>query len=160
MSSSKYHPWLFRFAVLTAFVSLLPSVMGALVTTLDAGMAFPDWPSSDGHNMFLYPWFKSAGDKFLEHGHRLAGTLIGFVTIGLVIVAFKTEERKWVKGLALAILLGVIFQGILGGVRVLANQDVMALIHGAFAAVVFTMICCLILFTSKSWIHFQNVKTG
>lgn len=158
MSSSNYHPWLHRFAVITAVVSLLPIVIGALVTTFDAGMAFPDWPSSDGHNMFLYPWLKSAGDKFLEHGHRLAGSLIGLVSIAMVVMVLKTENRKWVKGLAASILLCVIIQGILGGARVLADQRGMALVHSAFAAVVFTMICSLILFTGKSWIDFKEEK--
>ena len=49
-----YQPWLHRYAALTAATALLlPILMGALVTTLDAGMAFPDYPTSDGHNMFL-----------------------------------------------------------------------------------------------------------
>ncbi len=86
MSSPTYQPWVFRLAVLTAGVALLPIVMGGLVTTLQAGMAFPDWPSSDGHGMLSYPWLKSTGDKFLEHGHRLAGMLIGCVSIVLAIV--------------------------------------------------------------------------
>ena len=75
MNQTAFHPWLHRLAVLTAVVALLPIVMGALVTTKDAGMAFRDWPSSDGHGMLAYPWLKSAGDKFLEHGHRLGGVL-------------------------------------------------------------------------------------
>jgi len=43
----------------------LPILAGALVTTTDAGMAFAIGPSSDGHNMFLYPWLNSVGEKFL-----------------------------------------------------------------------------------------------
>ena len=58
MSAPSYIPWLHRLAVLTACVALLPILLGALVTTKDAGMAFPDWPSSDGHNMLFYPWLK------------------------------------------------------------------------------------------------------
>jgi heme a synthase len=158
MSSPTYHPWLHRFAVITAVVSLLPIIMGALVTTFDAGMAFPDWPSSDGHNMFFYPWLESAGDQFLEHGHRLAGSLIGFISILLFVIAMKTEERKWVKVVAFSILIGIIIQGILGGVRVLVDERVMALIHASFAAIVFTLISCLILFTSRSWLKDQSEK--
>ncbi len=61
---------------------LLPISVGAVVTTVDAGMAFADWPTSDGHGMLAYPWLKSTGDKFLEHGHRLAGMLIGVMSLG------------------------------------------------------------------------------
>src|SRR5262245_4864090 len=49
MTSAQYNPWVHRLAVLTACAALLPIVMGALVTTTDAGMAFRDWPTSDGH---------------------------------------------------------------------------------------------------------------
>src|ERR1700679_313030 len=110
MSSDDCHPWFHRFAVLTLCVAVVPIVVGALVTTLGAGMAFPAWPSSDGHNMLLYPWLKSAGDKFLEHGHRLAGMLIGLVSIALTITAWRVERRTWVKWLATGVLFGVCLQ--------------------------------------------------
>src|SRR5579871_3090818 len=110
--------WLHRLAVLTACVALVPVLMGALVTTKDAGMAFRDWPTSDGQNMFLYPWLKAAGDKFLEHGHRLAGILIGITSIALAAVAWNVERRQWVVWLVSGVLVAVIAQGILGGIRV------------------------------------------
>src|SRR5258708_8649256 len=91
MSSNPATPWLHRLAVLTVSLALLPILMGALVTTKDAGMAFPDWPNSDGHNMLLYPWLKSAGERFLEHGHRLGGVFIGLVSIGLAGTAPRQE---------------------------------------------------------------------
>ena len=85
------------------------------MTTLKAGMAFADWPTSDGQNMLLYPWLNDLRntDKFVEHGHRLAGMLIGFVSIGLVIVTFLKEQRRWVRGFSVAILISVIGQGLL-----------------------------------------------
>ena len=101
MTTSSSDRWLHRYAVLTAAVALLPIGMGALVTTLDAGMAFMDWPTSDGQNMFLYPWLKdfhANRDKFVEHGHRLAGSLIGLISIGLVVFTLKRESRTWVRG--------------------------------------------------------------
>ena len=49
-------------AVITAVVSLAPIGLGSLVTTLGAGMAFPDWPTSDGQGMMAYPWLQSSGD--------------------------------------------------------------------------------------------------
>lgn len=110
-----YHPWLHRLAVSTAILALLPIVVGALVTTKGAGMAFPDWPTSDGHGMFAYPWLKSAGDKFLEHGHRLAGIAIGIASIVLCGALASKESRTWVKTLGGIVLAGVIVQGLLGG---------------------------------------------
>ena len=152
MTTNDYHPWLHRFAVMTAAVALLPIVIGALVTTLNAGMAFPDWPSSDGQGMFAYPWLKSAGDKFVEHGHRLAGILIGLFSIGLTVAVWKFEKRTWVRVAGTLVLLCVTGQGLLGGARVLANDPRIAMVHGGFAAWVFTLMASVALITSRSWL--------
>jgi cytochrome c oxidase assembly protein subunit 15 len=108
-------------------------------------MAFADWPTSDGHHMLLYPWLKSTGDKFLEHGHRLAGMLIGIVSLLFTGWAFLVDRRPAMGRFAVLVLLGVIAQGVLGGMRVRMNQDDMALLHGNFAAWVFTAMCLTVL---------------
>lgn len=146
--------WLSRYAALTAVVALLPIGMGALVTTLDAGMAFLDWPTSDGQNMFLYPWlrdFHANRDKFVEHGHRLAGSLIGLFSIGLVILTRRCELRGWVRAASLGILGAVVLQGLLGGFRVIADARVAALVHGLFASLIFSAMTLFALATSSKW---------
>ena len=155
MSEPNYNPAVHRLAVATTVVALLPIVVGAVVTTMKWGMAFLDWPSSDGHPMLLYPWFRDIAegrlDKAAEHGHRLAGIVIGVTSIGLVLVTWAKERRLWVKLTAAGVLLAVIVQGILGGQRVVHNEQLLALIHGSFAALVFTLMAALALFTSRSW---------
>jgi len=153
MTSPDYHPWVCRLAIVTACAALVLTIpMGAQVTTTGAGMAFPDWPTSDGHNMFLYPWLQSAGDKFLEHGHRLAGSLVGMLSIALAFVTWKLESRRWVRFLGLAVLGTVIFQGILGGKRVLLDARGLALLHGVFASWTFALMISAALVTSRGWI--------
>jgi len=159
MSSNPHTPWLHRLAVLTVCVALLPILMGTLVTTKDAGMAFPDWPSSDGHNMLTYPWLKSAGAKFLEHGHRLAGILIGLASIALAIVAWRDESRAWVRRLTYGILLAVIAQGILGGQRVLLDQRGLAFVHGSFAALVMALMASIAVVTSRDWFAASGIPS-
>ena len=131
---------------------MLPIVLGGLVTTLQAGMAFADWPSSDGHGMLSYPWLKSTGDKFLEHGHRLAGILIGCMSILLAAVLWSCEQRTWVRWCGPAVLLCVIAQGILGGQRVLLDELGLAFLHGNFANLVFAFMAAVALFTSRGWL--------
>lgn len=146
--------WLTRYAVLTAAVALLPIGMGTLVTTLDAGMAFLDWPTSDGQNLFLYPWlqdFHANRDKFVEHGHRLAGSLIGLFSIGLVTLTLRRESRGWVRAFAIGILAAVVVQGLLGGFRVIADARVAALVHGLFASLIFSAITVFALATGSKW---------
>jgi heme a synthase len=151
MRSARYRPLLFGLAVVTAATALLPIVVGALVTSHKAGMAFPDWPTSDGQGMFAYPWLKSAGDKFIEHGHRLAGILIGCVSIVFAVACFTLEPRRWVRWCGVGVLLAVITQRMLGGGRVLADARAIAMFHGAFAAAVFTFMSSAALFLSRSW---------
>ncbi len=154
MTTASSDRWLPRYAVLTAAIALLPIGMGALVTTLDAGMAFLDWPTSDGQNMFLYPWlrdFHANRDKFVEHGHRLAGSLIGMFSIGLVALTRRRESRGWVRALAIGILAAVVLQGLLGGFRVIADARVAALIHGLFASLIFSTITLFALVTGSKW---------
>lgn len=143
--------WLHRLAWLTAIIALLPISLGAVVTTVDAGMAFADWPTSHGQGMLAFPWLQSQGDEFLEHGHRLAGMLVGLVTLALTAVAFSTECRGQVRGVVAGILVGVIAQGLLGGWRVLADERVIALLHALFAAVVFSLMALLIVMTGRQW---------
>lgn len=159
-SQPEYQPLLHRVALVTTCVALCTVVIGAITTTLGAGMAFPDWPSSDGHNMFFYPWLRSAGDKFLEHGHRLAGIAIGLCSIALTVVLWMREDRLGVTLAGVAVLLSVILQGILGGMRVLANDPRLAMVHGSFAALVFSLMAAIALWTSRSWLRQkQNVIT-
>jgi len=160
MRSPGYRPILHRLALLTAATALLPIVVGALVTTLDAGMAFRDWPTSDGYTLFAYPWLRSASDKFVEHGHRLAGIVIGCVSIVFAACTWILESRRWVRWCGVGVLLAVVAQGLLGGGRVLADERIIALFHGAFAAAVFAFMSSVALFLSRSWFEPPAVPTG
>lgn len=152
MNSTTYHPWLHRIAIATALVALLPIVVGALVTTLNAGMAFYDWPSSDGYGMFSYPWLKSTGDKFIEHGHRLAGIVIGLMSMLLAATVWRVERRRWVRWMGTLVLLGVIVQGLIGGGRVRLDARILAMFHGSFAAVVLALMAVVVMVTGRTWL--------
>ena len=138
-------------AVATALVSLAPIGLGSLVTTLGAGMAFPDWPTSDGQGMLAYPWLQSSGDKFVEHGHRLAGMLVGFCSIGLCAVAWLGKSSRGVRYAVVAVLAGVIVQGLLGGLRVRLDRQVVAFGHSVFGCLVFVSLWMVSSATSQSW---------
>jgi len=156
MSEVRFRPWLYRFAAATVGVAMVTLVFGTLTTSMKAGMAFRDWPTSDGQFMVTYPWlsdFARDWDKFLEHGHRLAGMAIGLWSIALVALVHKYEARRSVRLASLGILLGVIGQGLLGGLRVLRDNFDLAQIHGAFAAVVFSGMALVVTMLGRSWIN-------
>ncbi|MBX3354671.1 MAG: COX15/CtaA family protein [Phycisphaeraceae bacterium] len=106
------------FACVAASAILLLLITGGLVTGMKAGLAVPDWPSSFGHNMLLYPLSAMTGGVYYEHAHRLFGMLVGVTTLVLVGVVFRSESRVSVRVLAIALLLAVVVQGLLGALRV------------------------------------------
>jgi cytochrome c oxidase assembly protein subunit 15 len=156
--------WPHRVAVLLALVVFPLIWVGGLVTTYDAGMAVPDWPGTYGYNMFLYPietWLFGPFDLLVEHGHRLLGSLAGMIAIVLVAVTLMCETRKSVRWLAVAILLLVIAQGVLGGVRVLLDARSVAKIHGCLGPAFFATVVGFCVVTSRWWIRTgEQVQSG
>lgn len=154
---SKHDQLVHVLAVVTAVVSLAPIGLGSLVTTLGAGMAFPDWPTSDGQGMLAYPWLQSSGDKFVEHGHRLAGMLVGLCSITLCGVAFLGKSSRGVRMAVALVLAGVIVQGLLGGLRVRLDRQIVAFGHSVFGCLVFVSLWMVSLATGRGW---SQSRTG
>jgi cytochrome c oxidase assembly protein subunit 15 len=147
-------PWPHRWAVVLACATFPLLWVGGLVTTTDAGMAVPDWPSTYGYNLFLYPWqswLAGPWDLFVEHGHRLLASGVGLLTIGLVAVLWRSHERRWLRQLSLAALALVVFQGVLGGMRVLLDEQTLAMLHGCTGPLFFAITVAIVVFTSKTW---------
>src|SRR5436190_10251632 len=143
-----------RLAVVLACATFPLVWVGGLVTTTDSGMAVPDWPNTYGYNLFLYPWqtwLLGPWDLFIEHGHRLLASAVGMLTIGLLILLWRTETRRWMKGLGFAALGLVIFQGVLGGLRVLLDERTLAMLHGCTGPLFFALTVALVVFTSRTW---------
>lgn len=149
----RYNPVVHRAALLTSVATLLLIFMGGLVTSHGAGMSVPDWPNSYGYNMWLYPpsqWWNKGG-IFYEHSHRLMGTVVGMCAIVLAGLAWKMERRTWVRYLAYSVLGLVIFQGLLGGLRVIFVELKLAVIHAVVAQVFFCVTALAAMVTSKWW---------
>lgn len=136
---------------------------GGLVTGFDEGLAVADWPTSEGYNMFLYPLARMTGGVYLEHAHRLLGSLVGVVMLSLAIYTQFTERRGWVRGLVWLLGLAVLVQGVLGGLRVTgyftADVDagrmrpniVLGAIHGVFGQVIFAGLVALCVVSTARW---------
>jgi cytochrome c oxidase assembly protein subunit 15 len=146
-----FSPWPHRVAVSLACATFPLLFIGGLVTSLGAGLAVPDWPTTFGYNMFLYPWSKMIGGIFYEHSHRLIAACVGLLTIALAVTLWIKEDRRWLRWLGIGALAMVIFQGVLGGLRVVLLQHTLAIIHACFAQAFFALTVSLALFTSQDW---------
>jgi cytochrome c oxidase assembly protein subunit 15 len=87
--NSRYQP-----AVLTAFTTFLLIGLGGLVTSHEAGMSVPDWPTSYGYNMFVLPIQFWQGGVIYEHTHRLMASFLGVLVVALARWLGGNESRK------------------------------------------------------------------
>lgn len=100
--------------------SVLVLQAGGFTTSIRAGMAFLDWPLSNGS--VNPPGWLTEIDKFAEHSHRLAATVLGLFAIAIAIAHGLRETRRAVRLAAYALVGLVVLQGLLGGLRVLLDR--------------------------------------
>ncbi len=154
--TDRFSKWLNRFAWLTCVATLLLICSGGMVTSKGVGLAVPDWPTTFGYNMFLFPVSKWVGGILFEHTHRLIASAVGFLTIVLTIWIWRGESRHWVRNLGVIALAGVIFQGILGGLRVTMLKDEIGIFHACIAQAFLALLVVIALVTSKFWRRLSN----
>lgn len=124
---------------------------GGMVTSKGVGLAVPDWPTSFGYNMFLFPVSQWVGGIFFEHTHRLIASAVGFMTIILAVWIWRADDRRWLRNLGWAALAAVIVQGVLGGLRVTLLKDEIGIFHACLAQAYLGMLVVITLATSRSW---------
>ena len=140
MARTTDHPWLNKFAWLTAAATFLLIGLGGLVTSHEAGMAVPDWPTTYGYNMFLFPVRLWQCNIFYEHTHRLLASLVGLLTGMLALWLWLREPRGWLRWLGLGAFMAVVLQGVLGGLRVILLKDSIGIVHAILAQSLFVLV--------------------
>lgn len=138
-------------AVVLACWTFLLIIAGALVTSNDAGLSVPDWPTSFGS------WYKIpklvGGVKF-EHTHRMIAQVAGLLTIALAVWTWRSEKRRWMHILGFAALGTVIAQGVLGGITVLFYlPPAVSSAHATLAQTFFCIAVVVALFTGRKWVE-------
>ncbi len=168
VSSNQPRQWLPRFAIVTAAAVGPLLFVGGLVTSNNAGMAVPDWPTTFGAQMFFYPMgHETDPDVYLEHAHRLFGTLVGLSAIVLMLWAQMsgTSSTRWAKRFCIVVFALVCLQGVLGGMRVwletrLSGNDpqaavrvgrLLAMVHGVSAQLVFGCIIAAAAYLTQTY---------
>lgn len=129
-------------------------IAGGLVTSNDASLAVPDWPTSFGS--FHMP--RMTGGVLYEHGHRLIAATITLLIFGLAVWTWIADRQKYLRALTALAFVGVLAQAVLGGLSVLsANwadprwRLALATGHGVFGQIEFCLLASVAVLTSRSW---------
>ena len=154
-----------RLALFAAFASVWVFVLvalGAFTTSIGAGMAFADWPLSNG-SVNPPGWLTDIA-MFAEHSHRLSGATMGLIAITLAIWLHRTESRAWLRRLGWVGLIVVGLQGFIGGQRVMLDAmhvpgfemsfgQMLRVPHGVLAQLYICLLIAIAAACSKSWIE-------
>ena len=149
-----------RFIWFLASLTLFLICSGGMVTSKGVGLAVPDWPTTFGYNMFLFPVSGWVGGIFFEHTHRLLASGVGFLTIVLAFWLWRAESRKWMRLLGFAALAAVILQGILGGLRVTMLKDEIGIFHACLAQTFLGLLVFIGVARSRAWTSVQQGATS
>jgi cytochrome c oxidase assembly protein subunit 15 len=144
--------------VFTACATLVVITAGALVTSNDAGLSVPDWPTSFGY-LVKVPHF--VGGVRYEWSHRMvAGTLVS-LTLAIAIWTLLVEKRRWMRWLAAGAFCTVIAQATLGGMTVLFFQPPwLSTAHATVAQTFFCIAVAIALFTGRQWVEDPADRPG
>jgi cytochrome c oxidase assembly protein subunit 15 len=138
-----------KFVAASTFALLLA---GGMVTSTGSGLAVPDWPLSFGRVM---PPME--GGVLYEHGHRMVATFVGLLIVIEAVWLWRSEPRRWVKRLGWIATLGVVVQGLLGGLTVLLRlPDSISIGHAVTAELVFAITVVIAVACSVGW---QRART-
>ena len=156
--TDRRYRWLHRFAWFTSIATLFLICSGGMVTSKGVGLAVPDWPTTFGYNMFLFPVSKWVGGIFFEHTHRLVASTVGFLTIILAVWTWRVDPRRWMRNLGWGALGAVILQGVLGGLRVTMLKDEIGIFHALLAQAFLGILIIITLATSRLWQRLRDTE--
>lgn len=146
---TRFHAGLHRFAFVLSSCIFLLIIAGALVTSEDAGLSVPDWPTSFGS---IYKIPPMVGGVRFEHTHRMIAEGVGLLTILFCVAACLIDRRRWFRYLSLTAIGTVIAQGILGGLTVLYFLPwYISSAHAALGQTFFSIAVLMALYSARSW---------
>ena len=146
MPETEKSPGVHRFAVVTAAVTVLLLMAGALVTSNDAADSVPDWPLAYGR---IIP--PLVGGIRYEFAHRVFAATVSILTLILAFWLARSGTRI-ARKLGWTALGLVVAQALLGALRVLRGHPaITATMHATLAQIFFVTVVSLALLTSAWW---------
>jgi cytochrome c oxidase assembly protein subunit 15 len=95
---------------------------GALVRLTASGLGCPSWPTCDAGRWTTHPALGIHG--VIEFGNRLLTYVLVAIAVGTVVSVWQwTGATSAMRRLALALAIGIPFQGVIGGITVLTELN-------------------------------------
>ena len=148
-SPTAYRATQHLYCVALAFFTFLLLFAGGMVTSTNSGLSVPDWPTTFGKNMFLFPPSMMKGGIFYEHGHRLFASLVGLLTLINCAAFWIWDKRNWLRWTGVVAIVLVIIQGVLGGLTVKFKLPMVVSVAHACTAELFFMLTLFMAFVSS-----------
>jgi len=138
-------------------------LMGTLVGFCSILLVLRAWAPAAGarlarglRNLAIFFAFLTVGAAVARLNH----IAVGFGSLALICAAalpFRTREpRRSIRWLTVAILGAVLFQGVLGGLRVVMVNLDLAIVHACFAQAFFCLAAAAAVMTSRWWVNQIN----
>lgn len=138
--------WLHAYAVFVACATFLLIIAGALVTSNDAALSIPSWPTP-----LHWPAAMGPGGRY-ELSHRAVAGTVSALTVILALWLWRSEPRRWMRRLGAIAVLTIIAQALLGGITVLFDLPVaISVSHACLGQIFFCISVSLGLFTGSDW---------
>ena len=142
------------FVVMWGMTTFVLVILGGTVTSRGVGLSVPDWPTTFGYPMFRVPWtvWIGRGGVFWEHAHRLLGSVVGLMTLVVVVwLWWSSDRRPWLRWLAVGTAVLVCVQGVMGGLRVTELSTLLAVAHGVTAQIILGATVWIAAATGARW---------
>ncbi|MFO7531620.1 MAG: heme o synthase [Candidatus Limnocylindrales bacterium] len=135
-----------KLALASVIATWIMVVIGVIVRSTGSGMGCPDWPLCYGQ---VIP---QLGDTaaWLESIHRWWGVVIGFLVLGLVVSAFRTQRATRSVVVGSVVALGIVgFQAYLGKITVDTNNSAETVLAHLATAMVLLGVFLFVLIRSR-----------
>jgi len=135
-----------KLALASVIATWIMVVIGVIVRSTGSGMGCPDWPLC--HGQVIPPLGDTAA--WLESIHRWWGVIIGFLVLGLIVSAFRTQRATRSVVVGSVVALGIVgFQAYLGKVTVDMNNSAETVLAHLATAMILLGVFLFVLIRSR-----------
>jgi cytochrome c oxidase assembly protein subunit 15 len=143
-----------RWAVGSLVANLAIVVTGGLVRVTSSGLGCSTWPQCEPGS--YVPHADAGVHAYIEFGNRLLTFVLVIVAVGTLVAAWKARDaagrpRPLVRGLAIAVIAGILAQAVIGGVSVLAQLNPWVVGAHLLPSIALIVACVLLVHEANDW---------